>query len=322
MGLRRIFVALSLLVLGLFLSVVCAAETGPAPVSTLDLHAYVAELDRLSLTIKSLDPKKPDISELLKQIPTVWQVQTDKQKFEVSSEWLRSDLIELRDDPDKAAQDLILERLGDLRSEALTLETPPAETSEKRAQLNRILAAREFDDIHASSWLGRLKERIQQYLIHLLGRAFGSSVIPTLGNVAVYGLIIVAVLLLAYWMYRSIRKSGELESILPYPLPVSSKEWTLWMAEARASAERGNWRDAIHLGYWCGVSFLEAQGLWRPDYARTPREYLRLLPSSSEHHSTLVALTRSFEVVWYGKQEANEDAFSQTLAQLEKLGCH
>jgi hypothetical protein len=47
-----------------------------------------------------------------------------------------------------------------------------------------------------------------------------------------------------------------------------------------------------------------------------------LLPSSSEHHPTLMALTRSFEVVWYGKQEADADAFSQTLAQLEKLGCH
>jgi Domain of unknown function (DUF4129) len=322
MGLRRIFVVLPLLVLGLFLSVVCAEETGPAPLSTLNLHDYVAELDRLSFTIKSLDPNKPDISEPLKQIPTAWRVQTDKQTFDVSSEWLRSSLIELRNDPDKATQDLILEHLENLRSEAATFETPPANTSERRAQLNRILAAREFADVHSSSWLGRLKERIQQFLIRLLGRAFDSSVIPTIGNVTIYGLITVAVLLLAYWMYRSIRKSGELESILPYPLPVSSKEWALWMAEARAAAERGNWRDAIHLGYWCGVSFLEAQGLWRPDYARTPREYLRLLPSSSEHHSTLVALTRSFEVVWYGKQEANADTFSQTLAQLEKLGCH
>jgi hypothetical protein len=94
------------------------------------------------------------------------------------------------------------------------------------------------------------------------------------------------------------------------------------MAEARAAADRGNWREAIHLAYWCGVSFLEAQGMWRPDYARTPREYLRLLPSSSQHHPPLAALTRSFEVVWYGTQEADADSYSQTLAHLEKLGCH
>jgi hypothetical protein len=93
------------------------------------------------------------------------------------------------------------------------------------------------------------------------------------------------------------------------------------MQEARLAAEGGNWRDAIHLGYWCGISFLEAQELWRPDTARTPREYLRLLPSASEHRKTLGTLTRTFELVWYGTQEADENAFSEALAQLEKLGC-
>jgi hypothetical protein len=93
------------------------------------------------------------------------------------------------------------------------------------------------------------------------------------------------------------------------------------MNDARLAADRGNWRDAIHLGYWCGISFLEAQGLWRPDTARTPREYLRLMPSASEHRETLSRLTRTFELVWYGTQEADGNAFFETLAQLEKLGC-
>ncbi len=228
----------------------------------------------------------------------------------------------MRDDPDADTQNLIVERLEDLRSEAAAFQSSPGDTSNKRTLLNGILAAREFNSVHGPTWTDRLKQRIEEFLIRILGRTLASSVIPTIGNILVYVLIAGAVLLLAYWMYRSIRNSGELEPSLPYPLPISSKEWTLWMAEARAASDHGNWRDAIHLAYWCGVSFLEAQGLWRPDYARTPREYLRLLPSSSEHHPTLVALTRSFEVVWYGKQEADADAFSRTLAQLEKLGCH
>jgi hypothetical protein len=320
-GLRGIFTTLLSLILGMFLCTACPAQTELAPSRSLTLHEYVAELDRLSSATQSLDLKKPDITQLLKQIPPAWRVQTDQQRFEVSSEWLRGNLIHLRDHPDEKARSSIIERLARVSSEAAAFDEPRPDSSKERAQLNSILAAKEFNSIHGPTWIERLKQRVERFLIRLLGRAFASSVIPTLGNVAVYGLIVVAVLLVAYWMYRSIRSSGELETILPYPLPVSSKEWTLWMAEARTAADHGNWRDAIHLAYWCGVSFLEAQGLWRPDYARTPREYLRLLPSSDEHHSTLLALTRSFEVVWYGMQEADADAFARTLAQLEKLGC-
>jgi hypothetical protein len=318
MGLRCIIAIL----VSSFLCTAGAAETELAPSRVLTLHEYIAELDHLSSAVKALDQLKPDVSNLLKEIPSSWRIQTEQQTFEVSSEWLRTELIGLQKDPDKNVQDLIRKRVQHLRSEAAGFEGPRSDASRQRTLLNGILATREFNSIHGPTWTDLLKQRVEDFLVRLLGRTLASSVIPTIGNILLYGLIAAAVLLLGYWMYRSILDSGELETILPYPLPVSSKEWTLWMAEARAAADRGKWRDAIHLAYWCGVSFLEAQGLWRPDYARTPREYLRLLPSSSEHHPTLVALTRNFEVIWYGTQEADAAAFSQTLAQLEKLGCH
>jgi hypothetical protein len=322
MPLRRIFAMLLLPLLpAIFPGGPGAAQTRPAQPRTLTLEQYMAETDRLSSAVKSLNSKQPDISEMLRQTPSPWQVQTEQQTFRISSEWFRRELIHWRDHPDENAQSLIIKRLENLRSEAAAFAAEAPDSSANRARLNTILAAKEFSNIHGPTWLDGMKQRLGAFLLRWLGRTFASSVIPTIGDVAVYGLITLAVLLLAYWMYRVIRNSGELETILSFPLPVSSKEWTLWMAEARAAAERGNWRDAIHLAYWCGVSFLEAQGLWRPDSARTPREYLQLLPSSSEHQPALVALTRSFEVVWYGKQEADADTFSRTLAQLEKLGC-
>jgi uncharacterized protein DUF4129 len=320
--LRRILAILVWPVLALGLCLICVAQTPPDPSPSVTLDEYITALDGLDSTIKSLDGKNPDTSELLQKIPSAWRVKTGQQTFEVSSEWLRNELFEWKNHPDEKARNLITKRLEHLRSEAAGFALPVSDASDKQAQLNHILSAQEFHNVHGPTWMDRLKQRLVELLIRLLGRTLGSSVIPAIGNVVVYGLIAAAVLLLAYWMYRSIKNSGELETILPHPLPISSKEWTLWMAEARAAADRGNWRDAIHLGYWCGVSFLEAQGLWRPDYARTPREYLRLLPTSSEHHPTLLALTRSFEIVWYGKQEADAAAFSQTLSQLEKLGCH
>src|SRR5205807_6946990 len=122
--------------------------------------------------------------------------------------------------------------------------------------------------------------------------------------------------------YRAIWKRQAFTEVIPKDVAVSAKEWAIWLAEARAAAAKGEWRDAVHLAYWAGISFLERQGLWRPDRARTPREYLRLLSSSSEHRETLTALTRIFELAWYAKRDASESTFSQTLQELEKLGCH
>jgi len=299
-----------------------AAQPRPTEARTLTLQQYAEEIDRLSSAVKALNPNQPDIERLLRQTPSEWQVQTEQQTFTISSEWFRRELIHWRDHADANAQGVIIKRLENLRSDTAAFAAAAPDPSENRARLNTILAAKEFSNIHGPTWRDRMTERLEAFLLRLLGRTLASSVIPTIGDVMVYGLIAVAVVLLGYWMYRSIRNSGELETIMPFPLPVSTKEWTLWMAEAKAAADRGNWRDAIHLAYWCGVCFLEAQGLWRPDSARTPREYLQLLPASSEHQPALVALTRSFEVVWYGKQEADADTFSRTLAQLEKLGCH
>ena len=93
------------------------------------------------------------------------------------------------------------------------------------------------------------------------------------------------------------------------------------MEASRAAAERGDWREAVHLAYWAGISFLEAQGLWRPDRARTPREYLRLLPPANTARPALQALTRSFEQIWNAQRPASDSDYGAALSHLEALGC-
>jgi hypothetical protein len=318
MGLRRGALVLSFL----FLSTASIAQlqATQSPTRTLTLSEYVAELDRLASVDKQLAHPE-DVPKLLDSIPSVWQIQTPRETFYVSSTWLLRELNEWQRKPDREIQERIFSRLQILRSEAVAFGKPVTDVSQKRALLNGILAGREFQDIHGPTWLDQLKQRILELLVNLLGRVFQSSSIPTIGNAIIYGLIALAILAVAYWMYRTIRSNTGVETILPHSSPISSKGWKLWMNDARLAADRGNWRDAIHLGYWCGISFLEAQGLWRPDTARTPREYLRLMPTASEHCETLSSLTRTFELVWYGTQEADANAFVETLAQLEKLGC-
>jgi hypothetical protein len=306
----------------LLLCAVSLAQTEPAPpppTGTLTVSEYIAELDRLTSSAKQLTTAEEP--KLLNSIPPVWRVQAAQQTFEVRSEWLRQDLSDWQKTPGHEIQDRILARLQVLRSETASFEDSSTDVSGKRVLLNGILAGREFQNIHGPTWVDRFKQRMLELLIALLGRVFRSSTIPTIGNVTVYGLMALALLAVIYWMYRTIRNNAAIETIVPRSLAVSSKGWKLWMNDARLAADSGNWRDAIHLGYWCGISFLEAQELWRPDTARTPREYLRLLPAASEHRQTLGSLTRTFELVWYGTQEADANAFSETLAQLEKLGC-
>ena len=310
-----------MILLFLFLSGFSAAETQPDQTRAFTISEYSAQLDHLLSTTKQLGKDPQSITDLLTQIPPVWRIQTPQRTFEISSEWLRRDLNDLQTKDDQRVRDRMVQRLDFLRAEAASFEAPGADISGKRALLNSILARPEFQGIHGPDWFDRAKQRVGELLIRLLGRLFQSSAIPTISNILVYGLIGLAVLALAYWMYRAILNSTQLETILPGSTLISSKEWTLWMAEAQAAASAGEWRNAIHLAYWCGISFLEARGMWRPDGARTPREYLRLLPSASEYRLTLVDLTRSFELVWYGTQEADSQAFARTMAQLEELGC-
>jgi hypothetical protein len=64
--------------------------------------------------------------------------------------------------------------------------------------------------------------------------------------------------------------------------------------------------------------------VWKPDRARTPREYLRAYKAQTGaggRREPLEALTRRFESLWYAQQAAAPEDFQFSLAQLEKIGC-
>lgn len=313
--------------IGLVLAMSAASRSSTAqpPVTPLPLKSYIQALDDTLAAARSLRDAKEDgpqkAEALGRSLPSAWQVEAEGKSFEISTETLRRDLGVWQKKPDTPTLDRIVQHLETLRYQAAAYAEPAPDSPSRRALLDNILSRSEFHNVHGQTWMDRLKERLTQLLIRLLGRALASSAIPAISNVVVYGLMVIAVLALAYWMYRSLRDGARLETIMPGSVPVSAKEWPLWMNEARAAAERGEWRDAIHLAYWGGISFLEMQGAWRPDIARTPREYLRLLPAMSDHQPALRALTRRLEAVWYGMQTADADGFKQTLAELERLGC-
>ena len=194
-----------------------------------------------------------------------------------------------------------------------------------RIILERILARKEFRDVkrpQPTIW-EILQQKIAKFLTRLLGGFFASSVFSEISNVVIWILAGAAFVVLAVWIYGTLKQFSRRElANLSRDVPVSARPWPEWLMRAHEAAAAGDWRDAVRLAYWGGISFLESNGLWPPDRARTPREYLCMLPSSSEHGETLAALTRKFETVWYGGAEAGPESFSESLNCLERMGCH
>ena len=284
----------------------------------LSVPEYVAQIDHTLAELDSLSDNPERARSVADSLPASWTVSDGNKTFTVPTDWLRS---ELRKEQKPDSLKTVRERLRGMRAAAQAYSSPAGDNSAQRTAINSILARREFRNVHGPSFWDQLKRRVAEWLFRLLGRVIGSSAFPTVTRVVVWSIVGIAVLFVAWAVFRAIRRNAGLESIVIPVEAISAKEWTVWLSEARAAAARGDWREAIHLSYWAGISLLESRGMWRPDRARTPREYLRLLPAESEHHPALKALTRRFEVVWYGHSMADEQAYSQTLTELEKLGC-
>jgi hypothetical protein len=293
-----------------------------SPTEPLSLGDYIQAIEGARKIALGLKQEPGSVEELLARLPSdSWRVREGGRQFEIPTAGLRRTIEEWQKKNDPAVVDRIVEQLDDLLAGAQSYQNPPSDVQSQHALLNSILARREFHDVHGPTWIDRLKQRLAEFLLRLLGKAFASSTIPAISDILIYGLMLLAVLGVAYWMYRSIREGANLETIMPQPVAVSAKEWPIWLQDARAAGARGDWREAVHLAYWAGISFLEAQGAWRADRARTPREYLRLLPAESERQPALRALTNKLELVWYRMGDADPEIFQQTIVELEKLGC-
>jgi len=213
-------------------------------------------------------------------------------------------------------------RLQAMRAEAELYEQPGRADDAARKRLDEILSASEFNRVHAPTTLELLQRRIQAWVANLL-RKVNPKIpdIEDLGQWLVWGMIALAAAIAGVWLYRVSQQNlgdGKRE-IMPF-MP-SARNWREWLADARASAAKGDWRDAIHFGFWAAVSRLESEGVWPPDKTRTPREYLNAIPGSSLSKEPFAAMTRKFEASWYGSRTTTEADFAQFTAQLERLGC-
>ena len=292
----------------------------------ISLAEYKRELARIDAELTSLPEHPENASSLRLSIPEEWELKTQSSTFEIDNENLREKLQQYSSSVARRGEILpeleftVQGRLEDAKN----FDRPAVASA--RSKLEGILQGREYRSVSKSqSPLEKFKDALLGWFIRQLRKLFRAAAAhPRASQIFLWSIIGLVILGFVTWLYFLLRRTARDEYSYPREggefIP-SSKHWQEWMREARAAAELGNWREAIHLGYWGGISYLESSGMWKPDRARTPREYLRMVPDVSERRVPLNALTQRFELTWYAGQAASSTDFDFALAQLEKLGC-
>ena len=302
------------------------AQVTDHPQQRVTVQEFISQTDDLMQRVHSLADDTVNPRELRESLPDRVTVTSDSREYTISYAWLKGDLVELTGANAAKRSQLIKEiedRLQQTEQEARALTAAAPVPHNAGSKLTTILARREFRDVHGPTAMDKLRDRVLLWLARLLERIFiGAGSHSQILQIAGYVLMAVAIVVLALWIKRHF--SAPPASATPreiVPFAPSARHWRSWLNQARQLAAQGDWRRAIHLAYWAAISFLEEGGAWRPDRARTPREYLKLIGQQHHYFSILRELTRTFELTWYGNQEANAVHFQETLTHLEKLGC-
>jgi Domain of unknown function (DUF4129) len=210
----------------------------------------------------------------------------------------------------------------DWKQAGAPVEASPGYDSERKT-LNAILARKEYQGVSRSSARDRFIEWLENRLDEMLAGLvrFGSRS-PWIAF-ALRVLLLVGLCLGLVWALVRIERRSRIRlvpELIAVPGAPSAREWQLWLQDAHAMAAQGLWREAIHFLYWAAIARLESRRLWPADRARTPREYLRLLPAADPRMGNLATLTRSFERTWYGGRQAGSSDYKAALKLAAELG--
>lgn len=296
-----------------------------ARAESISIAGYRQELQGIVAKVDSLESHPENAGALVASIPDQVSVTTSSGEIKVSHKALKDSLAAFVAGDEKTRPGLLREirEYARAMSEAAEdYENSAADTATAHHKLEEILSHREFKQ-QGPSAKDALLARIYYWIARWLSKiVFKGQTSFDLMRLIIYLLVGAAATLLLLWTIRRLRRPQEdLPEREIIPFAPSARSWRAWLADARAQAQKEDWRNAIHLAYWAGISYLEEHGAWKPNRARTPREYLRLIGKAAAHYPVLAALTRKLEIVWYGYGTAAESDFDEALGQLEKLGC-
>ncbi len=309
-----------------FLALILLGWAPRTRAESISVSEYRQQLQNIANKVDALQSHPETAGELVASIPDQVAVATSSGEITVKYKSLKDDLAVFAGANEQKQAGLLREiqiYTQALSTAAADYEKRDADLTSQHSQLEQILARREFKKVQGPNIKDALLSRIYRWLSRILSKlAFRGAANFDLIRLIIYLFVGAAIALLLVWTVRRLRQPQPelpLREIIPFA--PSARGWRTWLAEARALAQQQDWRNAIHLAYWAGISYLEEHGAWKPNRARTPREYLRLIGTRAAQYPVLSALTRKLETVWYGYGTASEADYQEALSQLEKLGC-
>jgi hypothetical protein len=303
-----------------------AQDIGRPAVSTTsaspyDLATFTEELKRISAIVEK--NREPQLASLRDALPAQWIVATPERQYSVSTAPLRH---MLTTSPRKEAQAWI----GHLREELSAYANPAPSSQQPRLQLDRILARQEFGAARPPNAWELFRRRVMEWLQRLLAKIFaGIARYPLGGKILFWLLVVGAVSAIAALVFRFLANRDRVTALPVTPQGAVGRTWQEWIHAAREAAKLGNYREAVHSAYWAGIARLEDLGAVPKDRTKTPREYLRLIADppagqlalNAAQRDPLAGLTQRLERVWYANRGARPEDFTDSLRQLEGLGC-
>jgi hypothetical protein len=265
-----------------------------------------------------------DTEELLSEIPAECSFESGGRQYNFTNAQIYAQLsaVSRADEANRAAKIESFQRTLSLRLKSIDGYTKGVDPT-AGPKLKQILARTEFKRVRSQDAEAILREQLLKAIIALFSliaknpeqAAFYANVFTW----AVIGIVATFVVWkIVRWMWRA--SPGEISRDI-IPFSPSAKEWWRWMEEARAAVERAEFREAVHSSYWAAISYLETSGAWKPDKARTPREYERLLSKSNPFYAQLIEIGTIFEVVWYGGRSPSPAECEEFLARVEGIAC-
>ena len=264
-----------------------------------DLSGFIGDIQDLAKRIEATEASGEGRA-IASELPTAWHVRQGDDDYTVSSEWIAVPLQQAGARPADwpKTRATLIEHLKQMRDEAMSLQGGDKD-SEKDAQLGPVdahavlkdvLALSEFKQREDSRWNDEIRRRINQWITDLLDRlpitrGATAAVSRVFAWIASIGALIA---LVVYLLRARLPRRSFTPLAIELPRPTSAE----WAARAYAALRAGDAREAMHCGYHAVLFRLEEQGVWHVDDARTPREYVHLLPAHDNRRAAFIDLIK------------------------------
>jgi hypothetical protein len=226
----------------------------------------------------------------------------------------------------------LLAHLKSLSDEVAWEGALPMTTSDwpkNRASLDEVYGAREFQQLKEAkpskwrAWVKDLLRRVLEWLRDRVGPIEGVSLrwVPY----ALYGVLILAGLILVVWILRS---SGSLgwrwrrQGVKQAPIeakPAGGIDWQALRAEAERKAGEGAFRDAVRAFFVSVLMEGHGRGWWVYQPEATNREHFSRVEGPQDRRTALRQLIDLYEEAWYGLGQPKEEAYRSCKEWLRRM---